>query len=106
MKKIILMAAAILAYTSLSFAANVDLTTVTGLTFRPSANVKVFYGKDTGSQNYVLNSKHKAGDRTYSTSNNTSAIWYNTAIAAGTDLTATGGITTPGESTYSGWSSQ
>lgn len=109
MKKILsglFFTASLFSFASIASATNADITTITTLTFKPSANVLVFYGTDTSKQNYVLNSKHKAGDRTYSSSNNTSAVWYNTAIAAGTALTAAGGITNPGESTYSNWSSQ
>lgn len=105
MKKIFLSIAVVVAFASIASAGtNVLLTTVTTLTFKPSANVVVFYQTDAGKQNYCLNSKHNAGDKIYSSTNTTSALWYKTAVA-GTAATASDGITNPGESTYSGWSS-
>ena len=104
MKKIFLSIAVVVAFASIASAGNVLLTTVTTLTFKPSAHVVVFYQTDTGKQNYCLNSKHDAGDKIYSSTNTTSALWYKTAVA-GTAATAEDGITNPGESTYTGWSS-
>lgn len=96
MKKILLMTASLLAFSAAAYAANVDLTTISGLTFKPSANVTVSYG-GSNTQAYVVNSKHLAGDRLFSSSNATSKIWYNTSIAKGTALAATGGETTSGQ---------
>lgn len=106
MKKIYLSLAVVLAFASIASAATSDISAVTGITFKPSSNVIVMYASDTGKQNYVLDSKHTAGDKTFSTSNNTSTVWFTDTIAAGTALTAGAGMQTPGESTYSGWSSQ
>lgn len=106
MKKIILTTAVVLAMSSLAIAANVDITTK-GLTFKPSNNVTVSYAADTNQTNYVVNSKHTAGDRIFSSSNNVSAIFYKSGTAGTPLVVASEGSTTPGDSSYgSGWSSQ
>jgi hypothetical protein len=105
MKKIIFALATIVAFSSLAQAGN--LPTGATFTFKPSANVSTSYFVDSTKQNYVANSKHTAGNRTYSSSNTTSTIWYKEVAAnVGKTLTAAGNeMTNPGESTYSGWTS-
>jgi len=111
MKKIIAAAALLIALQGVAFAAGASGTALqsTGIKFTPSNNVLVFYNSDstTSAQSYTINGKHTAGDRTYSTSNQTSNIWY-TSSTAGTQLDGSGGITTAGATAtmYSGWTAQ
>ena len=79
----------------------------TGVSYKQSNNVDLDYYSN--QQNYTINSKHKAGNRVYSTSNNTSNIWYKESDTYKGQTLATTGVsdtTTTGQSVYSGWLSQ
>jgi len=109
MKKIILMLAVIaLSATSYVHAGNIPTTLADGTTpfsFKGSNNVSITYYADTDpAQAYVANTKHTSGDRVNSSSNNTSNIWYQKVEV--TSAIADSEMTTPGESTYSGWTAQ
>ena len=110
MKKIILTAASLLALSGVAFAGGIPVASGTvKFTFKPSNNVGSTYFVDGGNQNYVANTKHAAGNRIYSSSNNTSNVWYKESDAyKGELLSALSGdqMETPGESTYGGWTSQ
>lgn len=110
-KKIVFSIALLLLAQGMAFAAasakNATELQTTGIKFTPSNNVKVFYFSDT--QNYTINSKHKAGDRQYSTSNKTSNIWYTTATAGSEISASTTPTTTTGADAAdygSGWTAQ
>lgn len=106
MKRVILTAASIIAFSGLAHAGG--LPTGTTFTFKPSNNVGASYFTDAGNQNYVANTKHTAGHRVYSSSNNTSNVFYKENEEwKGKTLTETAaGMQTAGESTYSGWTSK
>ena len=82
-------------------------------TFKPSNNVTFYYNVDgsggSTAQNYIVNTKNAAGNRIFSSSNNSSNIWYKesdtykgkTIADVNSDI-----MTTVGESTYGNWSSQ
>lgn len=105
MKKVIFAIATLMAFSSLAHAGG--LPTVSTFTFKASANVSTSYFTDQNKQNYTVNTKHTAGNRTYSSSNTTSSVWYKEVAAnVGKNLTDAGNEnSTPGESTYSGWTS-
>ena len=109
MKRVILTVASIIAFSGMAYAGGIPLAAGTfEFTFKPSNNVGSSYFVDGNNQNYVANTKHEAGNRVYSSSNNTSNIFYlEDADYKGQTLDATGvEETTPGESTYGTWTSQ
>lgn len=109
MKKAIFAVASIFVFSSLVYAGGIPVASDTvKFTFKPSNNVGMTYFTDDNKQNYVANSKHQAGNRLYSSSNNSSNIWFKeSATYVGQAIaSATGTMTTPGESTYDSWSSQ
>ena len=76
--------------------------------FAPSHNVTFYYGVDATAMNYVVNSKSMAGDKLFSSSNNTSNIWYKDIDGWRGKSVVDCGVymTTAGQSDYSNWSSQ
>lgn len=87
MKKFIAVIAVMVAFEGMAFAAGKIPTTTMGgkaFTFKPSSNVDVtYYTTNAGTStagtvntNYVANSKNKSGNRLFSSSNNTSNLWY------------------------------
>jgi hypothetical protein len=110
MKKTFLTLVCLLAYASISIAGTgipiflKDGTTK--FTFKQSNNVNFAYYTEatTAAQKYVANAKHSSGDRIYSSSNDTSNIWYK--VVAVSEPVTTSAVTNPGESTYDGWLSQ
>jgi hypothetical protein len=119
LKKISLTAAAFLMMTSIASAVAitggyVDMTNLgtaatPGLFYKPSNKVVVLYGHDLASnaQNYTLAAKHTSGDRTYSTSNLSTAIYWikDATVKDGIALTSSASFlsSNAGESLYSGW---
>lgn len=105
MKKIILTIAVVIALQGLALAANG--IPASPFTFKQSNNVTIWYATSGGStatgQSYVVDTKHNAGDKIYAASNASSNIFFKTVAVSST---ASDGITTAGESTFSGWSSQ
>jgi hypothetical protein len=106
MKKVLFVLAFVVALEGMSFAGTG--APAAPFTFKQSNNVSIEYtvggtGGTATAQSYIVNTKHAAGDKVYSTSNATSNIWFKTVAVS---LTASAGIQTAGESTYSGWSSQ
>jgi len=107
-KKIIAIAAFVLAMNGIAFAAG-KIPSGGTFTFKPSTNVDMTYHVDLAgnAQAYTANSKNTAGNRVFSSSNATSNIWYKEDTAwKGKDIANSAEMATPGESTYSGWSSQ
>ena len=103
MKKIILTIAALVALEGLALAGTG--VPAAPFSFKPSNNVSVYYATDQANasgQAYLVNTRHSAGDRVYSSTNATSNIWYKTATASGVGAEGLAA----GESVYSGWSSQ
>ncbi|RQW84306.1 MAG: hypothetical protein EHM79_14210 [Geobacter sp.] len=100
MKRVILAAASIIALSGMAYAGNIP--TDSSFTFKPSNNVGSSYFED--DQNYVANTKHAAGTRIYSSSNNTSNIWYKEVTKA--SVVTDNDVIAPGESLYDGWTSQ
>ena len=122
MKKTLIISAAIIAVTAgTSFAAGKIPTTTIGtkpFTFKQSSNVEISYWTTNGATaapatpnvNYVANSKNASGNRVFSSSNNTSNVWYQENDAwKGSTIAATGKeMKTPASNTdtdYAGWSS-
>ena len=66
-----------------------------------SSNVYLYYTPDGTNTSYVVGSLHKSGSRAYSTSNNTTLIYYFDKDTGVTALDAAGGSLTPGEETFS-----
>ena len=112
-KKLLSLVAFALLIEGAAFAGNIPTTTAGGaqFTFKASNNVGMDYIVDstTAAQAYTINAKNVAGNRVFSSSNNTSNIWYKEDNAwKGKPVTdsAVTKSTTAGDSTYSGWSSQ
>lgn len=124
MKKIITIVAMLLAMQGIAIAAgNIPTTTMGGkdFTFKPSTNVSVSYFTTNGATStagtvntdYAVNTKNSSGNRVFTSTNNTSNIWYieNDAwkgkAVSDSDVTAlgTGDV---GKSDFSGteWKSQ
>lgn len=87
MKKIIALSAAVVAMQGIAFAGGIPTTLMKGdkpFTFKPSSNVEISYYTDNSSTksdttvntNYIANSKNTSGNRIFSTSSNTSNIYY------------------------------
>jgi len=87
MKKFIAVIAVMIAFEGMAFAAGkIPATTMGGkaFTFKPSSNVDVtYYTNNAGANatgtintNYVANTKNQSGNRLFSSSNNTSNLWY------------------------------
>lgn len=123
MKKIIVLAAAMLALQGIAFAGGIPTTTMGGkaFTFKQSTNVSVSYFTTNGSTatagtvntDYAVNTKNSSGNRVFTSTNNTSNIWYQEDDAwKGLTVTGTGvpslGATDVGKSDFSGtdWKSQ
>lgn len=122
MKKIIAIIVLMIAFEGMAFATGKIPTTTMGgkpFTFKPSSNVDIsYYTTNAGTStagtvnvNYVANSKNTSGNRIYSTSNNTSNMWYKEDDAwKGKDVAGTtAALTDPAaaaDTNYSGWSSQ
>lgn len=107
MKRVILTAASIIAFSGVAYAGGIPSSA--DFTFKPSNNVGSTYFVDTGNQNYVANTKHTAGNRIYSSSNNTSNVFYKESADYKGKLiseVSSDTNTTAGDSTYSGWTSQ
>ena len=103
-KSILVAVVAVLAVGGLAFGG--ALPSNTNFTYSPANNVYVDYVADTGKMNFTISTKNHAGDRVYSTSNNTTAIWFqqNTAQWRGTTLASTNiAPTVAGLSNYTGW---
>lgn len=66
-----------------------------------SSNVYLYYTPDNTNTSYVVGSLHKSGSRAYSTSNNTTLIYWFDKTTGATSLDAAGGSLTPGEETFS-----
>lgn len=122
MKKIVAIVAVMMALEGMAFAAGkIPATTMGGktFTFKPSTNVDVAYYTTNGATstagtvntNYVANTKNSSGNRIFSSSNNTSNIWFKENDSwKGTNVAGTSAaITDPAaaaDTNYSGWSSQ
>lgn len=85
MKKIIAIVAAVLAVQGIAIAGGIPTTTMGGksFTFNPSTNVSVSYFTTNGSTatgvtntDYAVNTKNSSGNRAFTSTNNTSNIWY------------------------------
>jgi hypothetical protein len=118
LKKIALVIAFTMLLGSQAFAISyVELTSLAGgrsaqpgVTFKASNNVKLVYGSDLAAkaQAYTLGAKHISGNRTFSTSNLSTAIYYkeDTTVKEGVSLIGNESIlpTNAGESLYgAGW---
>ncbi|MCX8084477.1 MAG: hypothetical protein N3C60_06095 [Calditerrivibrio sp.] len=87
-------------------ALNVD-TNIQNISAKPSQNVDVAYGVDTGQLNYGLATKHSSGNRVFATTNNTTSIYYkenDTYKGQSLGATNTLGEITEGAADISGWS--
>ena len=119
MKKIIALTVITLAVAGTAFAGGIPSTTMGGkaFTFKQSSNVGIVYDTDGGTAtgvinvNYALNTKNQSGNRVFSSSNQTSNVWYQEDDAwkgkAITDSAVTK-VATPGsaaDANYTGWSS-
>lgn len=121
MKKVIALIAALAAMPAMAFAGNIPTKTMgdKDFTFKPSTNVSVSYfttgGTSTGVVNtdYAVNTKNSSGNRVFTSTNNTSNIWYiekdewkgKTVSDSGVTALGTGDV---GKSDFSGteWKSQ
>lgn len=116
MKKITTVIAVMIALEGMACAGNIPTKTMGGkdFTFKQSSNVSITYYTTNAATtpavntDYVTNTKNGAGNRLYSSSNNTSNIWYKEDDTwKGKDVAGTGAeMKTIGNSDYSGWSSQ
>jgi len=65
-----------------------------------SSNVYLYYTPDATNTSYVVGSLHKSGSRAYSTSNNTTLIYYFDKSTGVTALAEAGASLAPGEETF------
>ncbi len=107
MKRVVISAlAAVFASASIAGADNVDITAKL-TNFKPSHNVRINYGVTavTG-QDYVINSKHLAGDTVYGSSSKATKTYFRTGVAGTALEVATEGSVVPGECFETGWKQQ